>query len=273
MNEKAGSRDLDDAEIIDAEPDVIELSDCGEKPANKKAVKVVKTEKSGTGPVARRPTADRIHTESTRSRARNNSQDLLANISQVLDPNSRQARANDQSVSALQINQIFTLSSQLREAQRQSEALRNQLTEAERRCHNAERRADCAELMGMLSGSRGRKPTYHPRSPSLPHQHHHGTSRRRFRQEIYYADGGRSTRYLGSDDDDVEIEGHNDSPGTRRYTFEEKDQAESSVRSLTSLKPSSSPSTPSSPIMMIVPPTTISTIGSKSPLRSPSLEV
>ena len=52
MNEKAGSRDLDDAEIIDAEPDVIELSDCEEKLVNKKAVKVVKTEKSGTGPVA-----------------------------------------------------------------------------------------------------------------------------------------------------------------------------------------------------------------------------
>ena len=126
MNEKAGSRDLDDTEILDAElePEVIELSDCEEKPViSRKGVKVVKTEKSGNGPVARRPTADRIHTDSTRSRARNNGQELLANISQVLDPNARRARADDQSVNALQTGQIFTLSSQLREAQRQTEAV------------------------------------------------------------------------------------------------------------------------------------------------------
>ena len=123
MNEKAGLHDLDNAEIIDAEPEVIELSDCDEKPVNKKVVKVVKTEKSLTGPVAHRPTVDHIHADSTRSHTRNNSQDLLANISQVLNPNSRRARADDQSVSALQTGQIFTLSSQLQEVQRQTEAL------------------------------------------------------------------------------------------------------------------------------------------------------
>lgn len=89
MNEKAGLRDLDDAEIIDVELDVIEHSDCEEKPVNTKKVKVVKTKKSGTGPIACRPAADRIHIDSTPSRMRNNSQDLLANISQVLDPNLR----------------------------------------------------------------------------------------------------------------------------------------------------------------------------------------
>ena len=118
MNEKAGSRDLDDDEIVDAEPEVIELSDCDEELVDRKAEKVVvKVEKSGTGPVARRPAADRIHAVSTCSRARNNSQDLLANISQVLDPSLRRARADDQSVNALQTGQIFTLSSQFREAQ------------------------------------------------------------------------------------------------------------------------------------------------------------
>ena len=67
MNEKAGSRDLDNAEIIDAEPEVIELSDCDEKPVNKKVIKVVKTEKSLTGTVARHPTVDCIHADSTHS--------------------------------------------------------------------------------------------------------------------------------------------------------------------------------------------------------------
>jgi hypothetical protein len=284
MNEKAGSRDLDDAEIVDAEPEVIELSDCEEKPVNRKAVnlKVVKTEKSasGTGPVARRPAADRIHTDSTRSRARNDSQNLLANISKVLDPNLRHARADDQSVNAMQTGQIFSLSSQLREAQRQTEALRNQLAEAERRCHNADRRADRAELMGMISGSRGPQNfTRRPPSPGPPRvgrQPGRRSSHRRFRQEIYYGDGGRSTRYLASDDDDAEIQGDNDSPGTRRYTFEE-----SSDHSPTSSKPSGSfLPTPSSqdsddPPMMIVPPTGTSLFKPEidSPLRYPSLEV
>lgn len=130
----------------------------------------------------------------------------------------------------------------------------------------------------MILGSRGcQAVTHHPDSPSpLPRigrQTRRGSSRRHFRQKINYADGGRSTCYLGSDDDDVEIQGNNDSPGTprtHRYTFEEKH----SDRSSPSSKPSSSSLlTPSSPIMMIVPPTTAFIIDSKSPLRYPSLEI
>ena len=281
MNEKAGSRDLDDAEIVDAEPEVpvIELSDSDEKPVNNgKAVKGVKMEKSSTqaGPVARRPTADRIRADSTRSRARTNSQDLLANINQILDPNLRCACAEDQSVNAMQTGQIFTLSSQLRDAQRQTEALRNQLSEAERRCQNAERRADRAELMGIISGSQGRE-IFPRRPPSPVPRVKRASSRRRFHQEIYYADGGRSTRILASDDDDAEIQGFNDSPGTRRYTFEENDQAESSNHSKHSCS-SPSPGLPTSSsqdnlIMEIVPPQSVATIGSPHPSRYPSLEV
>ena len=277
MNEKAGSRDLDDADIVDAdiaEPEVIELSDCEEKLVNRKTdkVQVVKTEKSGTGPIARRPAADRIHADSKRSRARNNSQDLLANISHVLDPNLRRARAEDQSVNALQTGQIFTLSSQLWEAHRQTEAIRNQLADAERRCQNAERRADLAELMGMISGSR--TPQNYPRRPPSPgrrvgHQPHRRSSRRHFRHEIYYADGGRSTQFFGSDDDDAQIQGNNDSPGTRRYIFEDND--EPSEPPLPTPGPSSRDG---SPIMLIVPPSgTVTSVSGGTPLRYPSLEV
>jgi hypothetical protein len=285
MNEKAGSCDLDDDEIVDAELEVIELSD-DEKLVNRKAAKVViKTEKSGTGPVARRPASDCIHVDSTHSRARN-SHDLLANISQVLDPNLRRARADDQSVTALQTGQIFTLSSQFWEAQRQAEALRNQLAEAKCRCHNAERRADRAELMEMISGSRGHQVvTHRPVSPGLrPHVGHRPCGgwgpRRRLRQEVYYADGGRSTQYLGSDYDEADIQGNNDSPGTRRYTFEDDDQPESPDRSLISSKPSctSPPTFSSQDDLPIVPPkmerkatTPVSMIGS--PLRYPSQEI
>lgn len=131
--------------------------------------------------------------------------------------------------------------------------------------------------MEMISESKGHK--LYPRRPLSPppHARQPPGSRRRFRQEIYYADGGRSTRYLASDDDDAEVQGVNDSPGTRRYTFEEKDsdQLKSSDHSESSGPQASSLSLPSSsqddPIMEIVPPAFISATGSQR--RSPSLEV
>lgn len=219
MNEKAGSRDLDDEDIVDVDPEVIEISE-SEKDMDDKKV-VVKAEKAQTGPVARRLGTDRISAVSSHTRSRNNGQALLANISKVLDPNTRRAHAEEQSVSTLQTSQIFTLSSQLRESHRQVEALRNQLADAERRCNNADRRADRAELMEMITESRGRQPG--PHCPPRGGFRIRGSlrTRRHFRQEIYYADGGRATRYLGSDDDDAEVQGDKDSPGTRRYTFDD----------------------------------------------------
>ena len=128
--------------------------------------------------------------------------------------------------------------------------------------------------MGIITGSQGNK--LYPRCPPSPNhlnsirQPHHQSSRCHFHQEIYYGDGGCSTRYLDSDDDDPEVQGHNDSPGTRRYTYEEKDQRDPSDLSSSSPKPSgSSLPTPSSPIMMTVPPLT----SSESQVRYPSLEV
>jgi len=132
--------------------------------------------------------------------------------------------------------------------------------------------------MGMISGSRGREnfPRRPPSPLPLPRVKHQASSRRRFRQEIYYADGGRSTRYLASDDDDAEIQGVNDSPGTRRYTFEENDQLEAESSNHSLKHSHSSPGLPTSssqddPVVEIVPPPSVAMIGS--PHRYPSLEV
>ena len=130
----------------------------------------------------------------------------------------------------------------------------------------------------MILGSQGhQKISHHPPSPvPLPcirHQPSGTSSHHCFHQEIYFADGGHSTQFLGSDDDDADVQGFNDSPGTCCYTFEEKDQLESSDHSQASTSPkpsSSSLPTSSSPIMMIVPLPTVST---ESPLCYPSLEV
>ena len=64
----------------------------------------------------------------------------------------------------------------------------------------------------MITGSQKHEnfPRRPPSPTPLPRQ---PSSYRHFRQEIYYVDGGRSTRYLASDDDDAEVQGINDSPG------------------------------------------------------------
>lgn len=232
MNKKAGSRTLDDEEIVDADDSVVVISndDDDQKPPVKPAInKKIKTEAQGKscGPIACRPPADQI---SGSRNSRSAGQDLLANISNALDPSFRQARNEEHSIHALQSSQIFTLSSQLREAQRLADELRNQLMEADRQRNAAERRADRAELLGIVNGS------HHGDSPSLASS---GIRARRtprncsdthnhlVRQDIIYSDGGQATRWIGgSDDDNNEVAGFNDSPGTRqiiRYDHNDED--------------------------------------------------
>jgi hypothetical protein len=89
MNEKAGLCDLDDEDIIDADPEVIEVSESEEKDmalcTDDKQV-VIKVEKAQTGPFAHHVGADHISVESSHIHSCNNGQALLANISKVLDP-------------------------------------------------------------------------------------------------------------------------------------------------------------------------------------------
>jgi len=89
MNEKAGSHDLDDQDIVDADPEVIEVSESKEKGMasckdDKKVV--VKVEKAQTGPLAHRLGADHVSAELSHTHSCNNGQALLANISKVLNP-------------------------------------------------------------------------------------------------------------------------------------------------------------------------------------------
>ncbi|KAF8871901.1 hypothetical protein CPB84DRAFT_1753811 [Gymnopilus junonius] len=189
MNEKAGSRDLDDEDIIDAN-DVIEVSDTEEKTKEKKATKTatkkvhVKKEKED-GPVARRLPADCIQP----CVPCNSGQELLSNISSALDPRTQFAHNEENALTALQSQQIFQLNGQLRETQRQLKGLCSQLSDAERRCNVAERQADHAELVGMLGPTpgdhhRGRAPP--PASPirTRPQQH-----QPHYHQDVYYKDG------------------------------------------------------------------------------------
>ncbi|EDQ99283.1 uncharacterized protein LACBIDRAFT_316771 [Laccaria bicolor S238N-H82] len=232
MSEKAGSRDLDDEDIVDASDAIIITSN--EEDVKQVNVKV-KVEKPRV-PIARRPPADCIATQNT---ARNTSQDLLATITNVLDPDTRRARNEEHSVNALQTGQIFTLTSQLREAQRVADDLRNQLMEADRQRNASERRADRAELLEMMTERRGAQvvsrkdlsPGFAPRVGSRRHSKVHSQPRKcLYRQEITYAGGGKSVRWIGgSDDNQDEVQGFKDSPGTRRITYYDDDDSDNSV--------------------------------------------
>lgn len=228
MSDKAGSRDLDDADIIDVDND--NASD-DELPTTQRVSKV----KSETvpGPVARRVASDKLSTSTTTS-SRNASHNLLAGIQEALTPSARNARDEGHSVTLLQSQQMFTLSSQLREAQRQLDVMRRELAQAERQCNKAERRADRAEMMNMIRNS-------HHRSQSPAHSLR--SRRPRYRHDVHYGDGGHSVQWARSGDGDL---AQNDSPGTRRIVTvvtdsEEEHQTASSSTSSTNSKATSKP--------------------------------
>jgi len=146
-------------------------------------------------------------------------------ISHVLDPDTWQAHNEEHSVNALQTSQIFTLTSQLREAQQVADDLRNQLMEADHQRNAAERRVDHAELFEMMTERRGAQVvSWKDLSPGFPPQvglcHHSQPHKCLYCQEITYTEGGKSIRWIGgSDDDRDEVQGFKDSPGTRRITY------------------------------------------------------
>lgn len=208
MNEKAGSHDLNDEDIVDENDDAIVISSNDEneniRPSSLAHVKkpVVKAEPSPVGPIAWRPLANRLSAPPRRA-ARAVTQEFLNNISGVLNPAAQAACTEDQTARSLQTSQIFSLNSQLRETQNLVKSLRSRILEADCEQNAAERHADRAEMMLLLE-SRA------PRDNNTPH-----CPDRHVRQDVYYADGGQATQWIGSDDDAFP---DNDSPGTRRYT-------------------------------------------------------
>ncbi|KAF8873371.1 hypothetical protein CPB84DRAFT_1854068 [Gymnopilus junonius] len=194
MNEKAGSRDLDNEDIIDAN-NVIEVSDTEEKTKEKKAMKTA-TKKVH---VKKEKEDDRIQPRVPC----NSGQELLSNISSALDPRTRFARNEENALTALQSQQIFQLNGQLHETQRQLEGLRLQLSDAE-------------QLVGMLSPTPGDR--HHGRAPppASPIRTQPRQRQPHYRQDIYYKDG-HMVRWVGGSSDDEE-DYTNDSPGTRHVT-------------------------------------------------------
>ncbi|KDR69193.1 hypothetical protein GALMADRAFT_215218 [Galerina marginata CBS 339.88] len=225
INEKAGTRDLDDDDIAD---DVIEPSSDEEDapaiaPPPKKLFLKKPVDGSDKGPVVRRATSDRItQSASHLSRpSRNSGTDFLTNISAALDPSMQTARQEERTARTFQASQMFSMSAQLRESQSLVESLRTRLAEADRERNAAERRADRAEVLSMISGTPAQQmppPLAPPRWSNFPAPTR--TPTRAVRHDVFYSDGGRNVRWVAPDDPEPL---YPDSPGTRvfaRYTPE-----------------------------------------------------
>ncbi|GAW10473.1 protein [Lentinula edodes] len=211
MNDKAGTRDLDDSDIGDFDDnDSDSESDKENAPTQKKSKATVKKQSTATGPVARRRATGR-QTSVTSSR------DFIDTLSAALDPVAQTARAEEQSSRTLQATSMLTMSSQLRELQCTTENLRQRLDESQRDLMQAERRANraemCADRLEMMSAAmqtpiasaRSFRPPSHG-YPVPPHAHVHNHEpatepERWVRQEIHYPEGGRSSRWFNVDED------------------------------------------------------------------------
>jgi hypothetical protein len=164
MNNKAGTIDLNDEDIVDA--DVIVLSSDSEDlpatvvPLPSKTVKV-KTERDDNGPITRRLTQN--HT-----RSKSDAGNLLKTLSSTLDPNVQLARKSERNAQSLQMAQYLSLSSQLRDAQKIIESLRSRLADAEHQWNAAERRADHCEMMLLVNNIHAMSTPPHKHYPSGP---------------------------------------------------------------------------------------------------------
>ena len=224
MNEKAGTRDLDDSEIVNAEEDdydnddrAISISsddnDVPRQPLRKKSRSVtVKMEASASlGPIARRSISNRLDTPSAPIRntrtTRNGPADLLSSISRSLDPSFSAARDEDRATRSLQTTQFLSLSNQLRDAQAATNDLRNRLLQADRDRNDAERRADRAELQLDMERMRTSAPMS-IRSPEYSrrrdHREQHRNDHHAHRRITRYRGGGESTTWVTPSDEEEE---------------------------------------------------------------------
>ena len=163
MNEKAGTRDLDDKDIIDTE--ALDTSDDENLPPTPFPIPLppkgckAKTEAgNNTGPVVRR-----VASTLMRAQPKNDAHSLLKTLSNALDPNAQLVRTQERTTHSFQMAQVLTLSNQLRDAQAIIETLHGQLSVCECERNTAERRADRSEMLALLKDTH--IPVEHPPAP------------------------------------------------------------------------------------------------------------
>ena len=218
INEKAGTRNLNDSEFEDDKAGWGGSSGAEEvqesKPHDSKIHTAIASSDRSEVPQARRP-----HGSQTT--------ELVGKLMQALDPEAQHARDEEHANRSFQNTHAFTLSANLRDAHARIETLHSELNDTHDRLHKVECICDCLDMelnfercMSAMSGIK-REALHSPNS----HKNHkylpdlvciHG----KVRHDEYFPEGGHCTTWItdgssASDWDDDHKE--NFKPSTEHY--------------------------------------------------------
>lgn len=207
IDERAGTRDLDDSDFDNPDDD------------NESHVSISSNESDEPVPIPKPKTAIaravRNDTPAPRRNARGgNGLDLLGNISQAFDPEAQRSRDAERANRSLQNTQFLTLSQQLRDAQHATESVRNQLADVQSRLQDAERARDRAEFRLEMLQMSGAKSVNHSRRGNHSARHRN-SPKGKHRCEEVYLDGGGKVWWV-TDEEDIDSEASRDWDGYRR---------------------------------------------------------
>jgi len=214
INEKAGTRNLNDSEFEDDEAGRGGSSCAEEKPHDSKIHMAIASSDRSEAPQARRPRGSQTT-------------ELVSKIVQALDPEVQRVRDEERANRSFQNTQAFTLSANLRDAHTRIETLRSELNDTRDRLHKVERIRDRLDMelnferrMSAMSGVK--RETLH--SPKSRKNHKYLPDlvrvRGKVRHDEYFPEGGQCTTWItdgssASDWDDDRKENFN--PSTERY--------------------------------------------------------
>ena len=219
IQSKVACRDLEDGEIVDFEDGNgldnadDEMSDSYDPPEDH--IKASPAPHSKPAPRVRttRAKSPLLSQESIRQPSTKGT-DILERISQTFDPETQSHREADRASSMFQSHQLILLQSQIRDLNNTTLSLRSQADDAERRCVNADRRADrlqnqldinSAVTRARLFRSTTRAPRH--TSPILISSSPESTPDNDRQYEATFRDGGRCSWFGNvnrfSDDEDV----------------------------------------------------------------------
>ncbi|KAK2459303.1 hypothetical protein APHAL10511_008658 [Amanita phalloides] len=208
MNQKAGSCDLDNEEILDN--NTISIPSDEENVCPRATAR-----QSGASPIARHITDRVLHAVTPRPR-RQVGQEILNTISSALSPAAQQACSEEQNSRSLQATQLFTLNTHICDIERNNDSLCQQLSSLQHELSAAEHRADRAELKLEMQGI-----SFQPssRSSAQPPRH-------RIVQKTFYPEGRMGTTVYNKDELDLlrDIELHRDNDyRTETFVIEDDD--------------------------------------------------
>ena len=220
INEKAGTRNLNDSEFEDDEAGRGVSSGAEEvqesKPRESKIHTAIAASDRSEVPQGRRPRGSQTT-------------ELVGKLVQALDPEAQLARDEERANRSFQNTHTFTLSASLRDAHARIESLRSELSDARDQLHNVERMRDRLDMElnfeRRMSAMSGKREAHHP--PITSRKNHKYLPdlirvRGKVRHDEYFPDGGKHTTWItdgssASDWDEDRNLKENFNPSTENY--------------------------------------------------------